>query len=109
LLYCVFDHVIGLNGNYNQYPDGLKSGMVFRKMRNYGDRINKQDAGPGDVVLMSFSGSSTHLGILTDRGVIHADGSIGKVVEHSVDDSFVLCGGRIVAYFRITGIPPWLE
>jgi cell wall-associated NlpC family hydrolase len=75
-------------------------------MRDYGDRISQKDAGPGDVVLMNFQGSSTHLGILTDRGVIHADGPLGKVVEHSVNESFVIYNGRIVAYFRIKGVPP---
>jgi cell wall-associated NlpC family hydrolase len=107
LLYCVFDRIVGLNGNYNQYPNGLKSGMVFRKMKDYGDRISQKDAGPGDVVLMNFHGSSTHLGILTECGVIHADGPLGKVVEHSVNESFVIYNGRIVAYFRIKGVPPW--
>lgn len=108
LLYCVYNHVVGLNGNYIQYPNQLTSGMAFRKMRDYGDRISRNDAGPGDTVLMNFCGSSTHLGILTERGVIHADGPLGRVVEHSLNDSVVIYNGRIVAYFRIKGIPPWL-
>lgn len=107
LLYCVFDYVVGLNGNYEEYPNQLKSGMVFRKMRDYGDRISQKDAGPGDVILMNFQGSSTHLGILTEHGVIHADGPLGRVVEHCIKESLVIFNGRIVAYFRIKGVPAW--
>lgn len=104
LLYCVYDRIVGLDKDYYQYQDGLKSGMVFRKMRDYGDRISRESAGPGDVVLMCFGGSSTHLGILTDQGMIHADRFIGKVVEHPV---IVLQNGRVVAYFKIRGVPLW--
>lgn len=109
LIYCVYDRVVKLEKDYDHYPSCLKSGMIFRKMRDYGDRIDKQDAGSGDVVLMCFRGSSTHLGILTEHGVIHADGPIGKVIEHSISKSSMLGNGRIAAYFRMKGVPAWRE
>lgn len=109
LLFCVFDRVVGLKYNYGPYPNHLKSAMIFRKMKEFGDRIDKRSAGPGDVVLMCFRGSSTHLGILTEKGVIHADGPIGKVIEHSISKSSMLGNGRIAAYFRIRGVPAWHE
>jgi cell wall-associated NlpC family hydrolase len=83
--------------------------MMFRKLYEYGIRISKIESGPGDIVLICFRGSSTHLGILTDRSVIHADGSFGKVVEHSRNDSMFLGCGRIAAYFRMNGVSKWQE
>lgn len=108
LLYCVFNSVIGIDDDYSMYPAKQTSAMVFRRMRNYADRIPKPEAGPGDVILMHFQGSSTHLGILTDTGVVHADDRMGRVIEHSIDEDSVLGSGRVVAYFRMRGVCPWL-
>ena len=59
-------------------------------------------------MLMHFAGASTHFGIITDHGVIHANRISGYVVEHSDDLLKKQLGpGRIVAYYRIIGVPPW--
>jgi cell wall-associated NlpC family hydrolase len=110
LLYCVFNEVVGMSSDYQDYPVQPTSARCYAKIREYADRIVREDAGPGDVILMHFAGISTHFGILTENGVIHANRYAGKVTEHSIDSLEKAIGpGRIVAYFRIRGVPPWRQ
>lgn len=39
---------------------------------------------PGDVVEAAVGGAQHHLGILTDRGIVHAHFGMRRVVEHSL-------------------------
>lgn len=58
-------------------------------------------AEPGDVLLFTIKGSPQHLGMATDRGVIHAYQSVGRVVEHSLDATW---RRRLAGVFRWRGI-----
>jgi murein DD-endopeptidase / murein LD-carboxypeptidase len=40
-----------------------------------------QDAAPGDVMLMRTGPAQLHLGVLTARGLVHADAGLRRVVE----------------------------
>ena len=108
LLYIVFQKTVGVGNDFLDYPAQPTSAFCFFKIRDYGKRIVGEDAGPGDVILMHFAGVSTHFGILTSTGVIHANRYAGKVTEHSINSLEKAIGpGRIVAYFRMKGVPPW--
>jgi len=106
LLYVVFNALIEVGSDFQDYPLYPKSAKVFANIRHYAQRIKKSDAGAGDLVLMNFSGCSSHFGIITDTGVIHSDTDIGKVIEHALPDKNVL-GGRRIAHFRMKGVPVW--
>ena len=99
LLYVVYNAVLrdGLKDFY-MYPSAPKTGFVFRSIRHYANRITLDAAQAGDVVLLNFAGSSTHFGILTDMGVVHADTNLKRVVEHSLVNS------RAVAFFKMKGM-----
>lgn len=61
--------------------------------------INRSDAHSGDVLLMRFMHEATHIAILTgDDSVIHAFETIGRVVEHRLDDAW---RGRVVCAYRL--------
>lgn len=99
LLYVVYSIALQLPlDDFITYPKSPETGFVYRAIRKYADRIVPSAAQCGDVVLLNFAGSSTHFGILTEDGVVHADIFLKKVVEHS------LVGVRAVAFFRMKGI-----
>jgi cell wall-associated NlpC family hydrolase len=58
-------------------------------------------AKPGDVVLFRFVNQPQHVGILTDRGVIHAFQPRMKVVEHTLDQKW---SKRIVEIYEFPGV-----
>ena len=97
LLYVVFKPDI----DFFQYSENPSTVFVFRNIRLYAKRIKENEAGPGDVVIMRFEKMATHLGIITDKGVIHADAFTKRVIEQGMLKS------RVVAYFRMKGVKPW--
>lgn len=107
LLYVVYNELIGVHADFLNYPNQIRSGLIFRVIRDYAIRIKPQEAGPGDLILMNFAGVSMHLGIVTDHGIIHSDSCNKRVLEHSFDRTHVLGNGRPVAYFRMNGVPVW--
>ena len=102
LLYVVYNATIGVGllKNFNNYSSQPETGYVFRAIKQYANRISQAQAQAGDVVLLNFAGSSTHFGILTGTGVVHADSDLKKVVEHSLP----VGNGRAVAFFRMRGM-----
>lgn len=101
LLYVVYSAIVNYELNdFKKYPSVPNTGFTFRTIREYADRILPSEAQSGDVVLLNFAGASTHFGILTDLGVIHADATLKRVVEHSIS---VVGQGRAVAFFRMKG------
>ena len=69
-----------LRGDYRQeLRDGLDK--RFR-------RVSKREVQAGDLILASISDDQCHLVILTERGFVHADASLRRVVE-------------------TPGLPPW--
>lgn len=91
------------------YPSDPLSIQSFMKIKNCADRIMAEDAGPGDIIIMNTGGRSTHYGLIAGSTVIHADRSSGRVVEQSLsgirDRQY---GARIVAYYRMKGVAPWV-
>lgn len=60
------------------------------------------NAKAGDVLLMTWNRAQIHLGFLTDTGsIIHSTAIVGKVVEHSISDSW---RAAISGAFRLPGI-----
>lgn len=60
-------------------------------------RIPLIERAAGDVVLFRFDGDPQHLGICTGSGIVHAYETVGKVVEHAIDDRWQR---RIVRAYR---------
>lgn len=99
LLYVVYSK-FGALDDFLEYPSKPETGFVFRTIQRYANRIPQSVVMNGDIVLLNFAGSSTHFGILTEYGVIHADTSLKCVVEHALPKG----AGRVVAYFRMKGM-----
>ena len=55
----------------------------------------------GDILLMRFEKEPQHVAIFTGENIIHAYESIGRVVEHRLDDKW---RNRIVRVYRFKGI-----
>lgn len=55
----------------------------------------------GDLLLMRFTGEPQHLAVFTGENVIHAYQSVGKTVEHRLDDKW---RRRIVRIYRFKGL-----
>lgn len=53
---------------------------------------------PGDILLFRVGGIPRHLGVATERGMVHADAKVGRVVEIS---NLGFWERLIVARFRI--------
>lgn len=45
------------------------------------ERIRPEDAGEGDVLLVSAGAGQHHLLLLLEHGFVHADAGLGKIVE----------------------------
>lgn len=60
---------------------GSNAGRVFEQLKRFFSSIPVSGAKPGDVVLLQPGADQLHLGILTARGMIHADARLRRVVE----------------------------
>ena len=84
---------------YSMLPDGHK---LKKHVEAQGQRIKITDIRPGDVLLMRFRKDPQHLAFVTDYadglGIIHSYSSIGRVVEHRLDEKW---RRRIVAAYRV--------
>lgn len=83
--------------NYGRYPDGKTLMAALVKQL---DEIEIKDAQKGDILIFRFRRWPTHVGIKTDKGVIHTWTTVGKVVEHNLDK----WQNKICAAFRFRGI-----
>lgn len=108
LIYMAFYKFIQIPDprGYSKHVTSFQSFMIIRE---YADRISRQDAGPGDIVIMCTHGNSAHYGLLADDTIIYADRIAGKVIEHSLSGIIDTDSKdkRIVAYFRMRGLAPW--
>jgi NlpC/P60 family putative phage cell wall peptidase len=66
--------------NYERVPD---STVMMKEIEKHCKPTI--DPEPGDLLVFRIKKNPQHVGILTDRGIIHAYQSIGKVVEHPLD------------------------
>lgn len=80
---------------YGRTPDG----RLPRFLDLFFDKTS--DPQPGDIPLMRFTGEPQHVGILSDKGIIHAYAQVRKVVEHRMDAVWT---GRVVAYYTWRGL-----
>ena len=56
----------------------------------------------GDILVFQFQDDPQHMGIMTDRGVIHAYLPMYKVVEHRMDEFY--WARKIVAVYSYAGV-----
>lgn len=107
LLQAVGNAVLGFDvaPDYFVYPKQPTNAFAYRRIKDFALRISREAAGPGDVVLIHHEGFSTHYGILTDKGVIHASRLAGRVLEQSLES--LSPPSRIVAFFRFFNVPAW--
>lgn len=85
----------------SSYPKRPTTGFAMESMKRIARRIAPEEARVGDLVHMAFAGQATHVGILTDQGVVHATAAMRRVVEHSIKNG--IPGGVIVGYYRLRG------
>lgn len=84
---------------YGRTPD---AGFLQAECERLMNRIDLDAARPGDVYLMRFTTDPQHLGIATERGIIHAwAGGAKRVAETSMPRSW---RSRIVAAYAVPGV-----
>jgi len=89
--------VVPDHSGYGTFP-GRK--RLLTTLEIFCDSIPPKEAGAGDIVLMQFNQDPKHVGLLTDKGVIHSSEMFNKVCEHSIDEAFKR---RIKRAYRIRG------
>jgi len=107
LVLRAMNDALGRGDEFMDYPQRPSPDVVRAAIARHADRITAADAGPGDVVLMDGGLRAVHVGVLTDRGVIHANGVTGRVVEHRLGG--LAARVRPVAYYRWNGVPSWRQ
>lgn len=98
LVLKVHEEVFSENREITGYSRRPNQKEVWAMMNRNLTKIKKEEAGPGDVVLMAFDTGATHLGILTENSIIHAFIQARKVVEQPIDSQ------KIVGYFKLPGV-----
>lgn len=84
--------------NYEREPNPVMMGAAIEP---YLSRIDHRNIKPGCILWMKFIREPMHVAIVTDIGMIHAYGTIGRVVEHSIDSKWKK---RIHLAYRINGV-----
>ena len=90
--------------DYSRYPDG-KTLLAF--LDRYGTRIDKDDAQPGDVMVFHINRPRSkkrkprHAAFITDKGMLHTDGLVGRVVEQRLDKGWL---ERAICAYRLNGV-----
>lgn len=91
-------HSLGLSDydqdGYGREPQGE---LLRRILDEQMVQIPLAEYAPGDVLLMRFERYPQHLAVVTDHGIVHAYESVGRCVEHRLDDKWLR---RIVAAYR---------
>lgn len=91
--------------NYSRLPHDKQ---LERGVALWLERIKPEDAQPGDLVVMKYSGEPHHMGILGDYvdgglSLIHAYAKRRMVVETRLDEDL---RSRIVSYHSFPGVQP---
>ena len=81
-------------GSYARSPDVV---MLREAADDYLDRIHKDDASAGDVLLVRLRRLPQHFAICAGSTMLHAYASVGRVVENRIDDTW---RRRIIAAYR---------
>jgi cell wall-associated NlpC family hydrolase len=69
---------------YTKRPRPLQ---LLKGMQEFMDPIEKEEAKPGDIVLMKYKGHALHLALYTGETIIHAAIINRKVIEHPIDET----------------------
>lgn len=87
---------------YRRRPDGVT--LVAHLERNL-VRLER-DAAPGDVVCMWWARPDLpyHVGLVTERGLLHAHATAKKVVEHAFDEEW---RDRVHSVWSYPGVDAW--
>lgn len=75
--------------------------MMGQAIEPYLSAVDPHEITPGCILWMRFLKEPMHIAIVTDMGMIHAYGTIGRVVEHSIDSKWKK---RIHRAYRINGV-----
>lgn len=87
--------------DYPRQPGGGRLEAAFDKQPEL-KRINVSEMMPGDVLLMTFEGQPQHVAIAGNNGtIIHAYETLGRVVEHGLNDFW---RKRIVRAYRFVEV-----
>lgn len=80
-LVCAAHLIDAENVSHDYRLRGSCAVRLLEQLERFFWTVPVSDAGPGDVVLLQPRVDLIHLGILTDRGMIHADARLRKVIE----------------------------
>jgi cell wall-associated NlpC family hydrolase len=85
--------------DYGRLPQG---GLLEARLATAGLKaVDPAAAGPGDVLVFTFERWPRHVGLKTDRGLLHAWAQRRRVVEHSMTADWL---ARISGAFRFPGV-----
>lgn len=101
LLVCAANDVgihLDEGGAYSRRPDGR---TLVERIRRNAQEVFEPRSGDVAVFWIRNPRLPTHLGILTDKGLLHSYEGVGKVVETTFDERWKR---RVHAYFRINGM-----
>lgn len=93
---CGIEHVDSMA--YNKRPDGK---TLQREIEKSCTRIPLTEAMIGDILLFRFLGEATHVGIMSDKGMIHTYQGVGRVVEHGLRPPWT---NRLCGAYRFKGV-----
>jgi cell wall-associated NlpC family hydrolase len=83
------------NIRYSRIPDESE---LLHYMNTYAVLVPRDQATEGDIAIIPHQGAMRHMGILTDKGILHAWEPAGRVVEHSIDKGWARLIRRVYAY-----------
>jgi len=83
---------------YARRPDPR---YLTQRLEHYLLPIPVADAGPADVLRMSWGGEATHVGLYTGVTLIHAYAGARRCVEHRMDEQW---WRRVRAAYRWPGL-----
>lgn len=83
---------------YGRLPDGEKLQSLLAQHLH---EIPTTAVEPGDVLLFRFDHNPQHVGLVSDRGIIHCYMQARRVVEHRLDEVWQ---ARVVAAYRFDGV-----
>jgi NlpC/P60 family putative phage cell wall peptidase len=91
-----------VNARFIGYPREPNPALMRAALALYLFPAERHAIWPGDVLWLRFDGEPRHLAILADGGnVIHALESVGKVVEHRLDERWAQ---RCIGSWRFPGV-----
>lgn len=90
-----------IQADYTNYGREPHKAILERELGARMDWLGDVEPRPADVLLLKFLGEPQHVALFTGTSMIHAYSSIGKCIEHGVDDKW---RNRIVGVFRYRGL-----